>query len=79
MDYSVNGQRIFATGVVYRTFTSSYETDKSEEIWFVLGPLTKRFAYLDPHPTAYRYLNLLTGAVGYFHRDSYFGKTAEPL
>lgn len=79
MDYSVNGQCMFATGVVYRTFTSSYETEKSEEIWLVLGPSTKRFAYLGSHPTTYRYLNLLTGAVGYFHRDSRFAKAAEPL
>jgi len=79
MEYSVHGPRMFATGVVYRAFTPSYETEKSEDIWLVLGPSTKRFAYLDPHPTEYRYLNLLTGAVGDFHRDSYFGEAAEPL
>ena len=82
MKHPTNGRdpRVFETGVVYIALTPSYVTKKMEEIRLVLGPSSwepnDRWSI---HPHEYRYLCLITGEVGNFHRNSYFAEQAEPL
>ncbi len=76
-----HGPRVFETGVVYLALTPSYVTKKTEQIRLVLGPSRrepKEYQW-SVHPYEYRYIDLITGEVGEFHRNSYFAEQAEPL
>lgn len=83
MEWSLHSPRVFKTGVVYRAETPSYELKpKTVDIYLVLGPSLKTPRGYEGIPQLvyeYQYLDLLTGEVDDFHRDSYFAEVAEPF
>ncbi len=79
MKFSHIGPRVFMIGAVYHAEARPYD-NQGEKFYLVLGP-SKRFApnpYRDSlGPVEYEYLDLFTGQVDDFHRDSYFAEQAE--
>jgi len=72
--------RVFETGCVYRTVLNAYSTTDSREcIYLVLGADERDANWWEGYAVNFTYLDLLTGHVDEFHRDSYFACSAEPL